>query len=77
MVDTVATMLRSFACMSHDEKQVSLTIVLYLLSVADSNLRKRGKDIRQRFAYYLQPLGEVCGGSGLLFTLSSKSPRRC
>lgn len=63
MEDTVATVLRSFACVSRDEKQVNLTTALSVLSVADTAQRKRGKGIHQRFAYYLHLLGEVCRDS--------------
>ncbi|TYZ65630.1 hypothetical protein PybrP1_003916 [[Pythium] brassicae (nom. inval.)] len=49
--------------MTRDEKQVSLTTALSVLSVADTAERKRGKSVRQRFAYYLPLLGEVCRDS--------------
>ncbi|TYZ66582.1 hypothetical protein PybrP1_001682 [[Pythium] brassicae (nom. inval.)] len=55
-----ASDLALFANMTRDEKQVSLMTALLVLSVADTAERKRGKGVRQRFAYYLPQLGEVC-----------------
>ncbi|TYZ60227.1 hypothetical protein PybrP1_000569 [[Pythium] brassicae (nom. inval.)] len=63
MENTVAMVLCSFANMTRDKKQVSLTTALSALSVADTVERKRGKGLRQRFAYFLPLLGEVCRDS--------------
>ncbi|TYZ63058.1 hypothetical protein PybrP1_006874 [[Pythium] brassicae (nom. inval.)] len=46
--------------MTREEKQVSLTTAFLILTVADTAERRRGKGIRNRFAYYLPLLGEVC-----------------
>jgi hypothetical protein len=60
MEDTVAVALRSIRSMTCDEKQASLTTALSILTVADTAERRRGKGVRNRFAYYLPLLGEVC-----------------
>lgn len=46
--------------MSHGDKQTSLMTALAILMVADTSKRRHGTGDRQRFAYYVLMLGQVC-----------------